>query len=156
MGDLPWASDVRRTTSKTSSLGCFGLPTTLCLCDIEVTNFPTFYRRCLKRLLPFQTMNRHAKVFFRCSRRMPGFARWRLSYRASSETSLLESGRMPERGAQTARRCGACQNDTRINTDPSDVNRFSMMVDDDNGRCRSFRTKSLKDISTTEHPLIKG
>jgi hypothetical protein len=39
---------------------------------------------------------------------------------------------------------------------PSDVNRFSMMVDDYHGRCRSFRTKSLKDIRTTEHPLIKG
>jgi hypothetical protein len=39
---------------------------------------------------------------------------------------------------------------------PSVVNHFSMMVDDYNGRCRSFRTKSLKDISTTEHPLIKA
>src|SRR5258705_13409517 len=59
LGDLPWASDIRRTTSKTASVCCFGVPTTLYLCDIGVTNFSTLCRRCLKRL--FETKNRHVR-----------------------------------------------------------------------------------------------
>ena len=76
LGDLPWASDIRRTTSKTASVCCFGVPTTLYLCDIGVTNFSTLCRRCLKRL--FETKNRHVResaTFCRCARRMPGFGR---------------------------------------------------------------------------------
>ena len=38
---------------------------------------------------------RDCTTFCRSPRRMPGFARLRLSYRTSSETSLFASGRMP-------------------------------------------------------------
>jgi hypothetical protein len=96
LGDLPWASDIRRTTSKTASVCCFGVPTTLYLCDIGVTNFSTLCRRCLKRL--FETKNRHVResaTFCRCARRMPGFGRLRSSYRTSLEISLFGSGKMP-------------------------------------------------------------
>jgi hypothetical protein len=60
IGDLPWGSDTRHTTSKTASMCCSGVPITLYLCDIGVMDFPTLRRRCLKRLL--QTKNRHVRA----------------------------------------------------------------------------------------------
>ena len=102
LSDLPWPSDIRRATRKTAAL-----VTTLRLCGIWVTNFSTYCRRCLKRLRPLETINRHVGNHSR--RRMPGFARWRLSYRTSWGTSLFESGRMPR---DHDARYGRCQGDS--------------------------------------------